>query len=225
MKYYQFNIADYRQDTQHLTPEEHYIYRTLLDECYLTELPLPTDIRVLMRKLRLTSDQKDTLLTILDEFFDLTDEGYSNDKVNRVLSKTYEKSEKARASVKVRWDRYERKRNSNDRNTNVERSKNEGNTTNTNTNTIRNTSITTSGARARARGNGKFKPPTPDEAQAYIDERGIDSFTGQTFCDFYEARGWELSNGKKMKDWQAAVRTWENRRKDQQPPKYGEGGI
>ena len=27
--------------------------------------------------------------------------------------------------------------------------------------------------------------------------------------DFQEARGWVLSNGKKMKDWKATIRTWE----------------
>ena len=58
----------------------------------------------------------------------------------------------------------------------------------------------------------KFTPPTYEEVKAYCDERknGIDP---QHFIDYYQARGWVLSNGKKMVDFKAAVRTWEQRNK------------
>ena len=51
-------------------------------------------------------------------------------------------------------------------------------------------------------------PPTVEMVKGYCESRhnGIDP---QYFCDFYETRGWKLSNGKKMVDWQASVRTWE----------------
>jgi uncharacterized protein YdaU (DUF1376 family) len=111
MHFYKFNIADYRKDTSGLQPEEHYIYRTLLDECYLTELPLNPDIRELMRDLRLTSDQKDALEYVLNKYFELTDKGYINNRVNVVLSSIYAKSESARQSAKIRWDKYERNAN------------------------------------------------------------------------------------------------------------------
>lgn len=57
----------------------------------------------------------------------------------------------------------------------------------------------------------RFTPPTVEEVQAYCTERknGIDP---QAFVDYYEARGWNIGKNK-MKDWKAAVRTWENRRK------------
>lgn len=59
-------------------------------------------------------------------------------------------------------------------------------------------------------GAARFRPPTADEVSAYCAERrnGID---GQAFVDFYAARGWSLSSGVAMKDWRAAVRTWEKR--------------
>lgn len=59
----------------------------------------------------------------------------------------------------------------------------------------------------------RFKKPTPEEVQAYCDERknGID---GEYFCSYYQAREWFLSKGNKMKDWKAAVRTWEGNRKE-----------
>jgi len=52
-----------------------------------------------------------------------------------------------------------------------------------------------------------FSPPSLDEVAAYCRERdnGIDP---QRFIDYYETRGWMLGKTK-MKDWKAAVRTWE----------------
>lgn len=49
----------------------------------------------------------------------------------------------------------------------------------------------------------------PEEVQAYCDERR-NGIQGQDFCDFYESKGWRIGTSP-MKDWQAAVRTWEKR--------------
>lgn len=82
--------------------------------------------------------------------------------------------------------------------------------TNTNTNTKTNTKTNTlpsiEGERENAR--ARFTPPTVEEVRAYCLDRnnGIDP---ETFVDYYTARGWELSKGRKLKDWKAAVRTWE----------------
>jgi hypothetical protein len=66
----------------------------------------------------------------------------------------------------------------------------------------------------------KFTPPTYEEVKAYCDERknGIDP---QHFIDYQESRGWVLSNGKKMVDWKATIRTWEQRDKKPEPKKIG----
>lgn len=57
-----------------------------------------------------------------------------------------------------------------------------------------------------------FVPPTVEEVRAYCDERknGIDP---QSFIDFYSAKGWMIGSNK-MKDWRAAVRNWETRRRN-----------
>ena len=65
-------------------------------------------------------------------------------------------------------------------------------------------------------GRKRFIIPTPEEVQAYCDERKND-ISGQQFCDFYSSKGWKIGK-EPMKDWKAAVRTWEMRRKDQSPP-------
>ena len=53
-----------------------------------------------------------------------------------------------------------------------------------------------------------FTPPTIEEVKAYCIERN-NNIDAEYFIDFQEARGWVLSNGKKMKDWKATIRTWE----------------
>lgn len=58
-----------------------------------------------------------------------------------------------------------------------------------------------------------FRPPTVEEVQTYCTERG-NSVNAEAFVDYYAARGWCLSNGVKVKDWRACVRTWENRDKE-----------
>ena len=57
-----------------------------------------------------------------------------------------------------------------------------------------------------------FVKPTVDEVSAYCKERnnGIDA---NDFVDFYESKGWMIGKNK-MKDWKAAVRTWERSRKN-----------
>ena len=64
-------------------------------------------------------------------------------------------------------------------------------------------------------GRKRFVIPTPEEVQAYCDERK-NGILGQQFCDFYSSKGWKIGK-EPMKDWKAAVRTWEMRRKDQLP--------
>jgi len=53
----------------------------------------------------------------------------------------------------------------------------------------------------------RFTPPTIAEVTEYCKERG-NQVDPQHFIDYYEARGWMLKKDK-MKDWKAAVRTWE----------------
>ena len=53
----------------------------------------------------------------------------------------------------------------------------------------------------------RFTPPTVDDVTAYCRERG-NEIDPQRFVDFYAAKGWKIGK-EAMKDWKAAVRTWE----------------
>lgn len=55
----------------------------------------------------------------------------------------------------------------------------------------------------------KFKKPTLEEVETYCKERN-NGINAQQFIDFYESKGWVVGKSP-MKDWQAAVRTWEKR--------------
>lgn len=64
----------------------------------------------------------------------------------------------------------------------------------------------------------RFAPPSLEEVAGYCFDRnnGVDP---QRFVDFYSSKGWKVGNSP-MKDWKAAVRTWERRedkRQDQKP--------
>lgn len=58
----------------------------------------------------------------------------------------------------------------------------------------------------------RFVPPSPDEVQRYCDERH-NGIVGSEFCDFYASKGWMIGKTR-MKDWKAAIRTWERKRQE-----------
>ena len=53
----------------------------------------------------------------------------------------------------------------------------------------------------------KFQKPTLEEITTYCKERN-NGVVAEKFFDFYESKGWKVGN-QPMKDWRAAVRTWE----------------
>lgn len=58
-----------------------------------------------------------------------------------------------------------------------------------------------------------FHPPTVEEVKAYCLERR-NKVDAVRFVDYYTANGWKVGKNP-MKDWRAAVRTWE---RDDRPP-------
>ena len=53
----------------------------------------------------------------------------------------------------------------------------------------------------------RFEKPTLSEIKAYCIERG-NKVDAQHFFDYYESNGWKVGKNS-MKNWQAAIRTWE----------------
>ena len=53
-----------------------------------------------------------------------------------------------------------------------------------------------------------FTPPTLEEVNAYILERGINNVSAKAFYDYYEAGDWYDAKGNKVKSWKQKLLTW-----------------
>ena len=61
----------------------------------------------------------------------------------------------------------------------------------------------------------RFLKPTIQQLQDFISEKKY-SVNTETFFNYYEANGWKVGKNS-MKDWKAAIRTWQSKEKPQQP--------
>lgn len=102
MHYYQFNIGDYHTHTTHLSDLEDLAFRRMLDWSYLHEKPLPLDVEEIGRLIRMRT-HCDCITNVLREYFEVSDEGYSNLRVIDEVHRVGTKSEKASASARARW--------------------------------------------------------------------------------------------------------------------------
>ncbi len=74
-------------------------------------------------------------------------------------------------------------------------------------------SITETKALTKARTKSRavaHSPPSVDDVRTYCESRG-NAVDPEQFIDHYTANGWKQSNGNSIRDWKAAVRTWERR--------------
>lgn len=69
-----------------------------------------------------------------------------------------------------------------------------------------------------------FAKPSVSELQAYIDQIGSTVDAGK-FRDYYDSVGWTIGKGKPMKDWRAAVRTWEAKAQSEKPKRKDPMGF
>lgn len=57
----------------------------------------------------------------------------------------------------------------------------------------------------------RFSPPSVEQVKEFICSKGY-SVDADHFVNYYQSQGWHVGKNK-MKDWQAAVRTWERKNK------------
>jgi len=103
MHYFNFHIGDYKSHTHHLTPIEDLAYRRLLDHYYLHEEPIKQ--REIARQIGLREHEQE-VLSILEEFFVSTEDGYINHRADKEIEEYHGKKEQAsragRASAQQR---------------------------------------------------------------------------------------------------------------------------
>ena len=78
-----------------------------------------------------------------------------------------------------------------------------------------NTSINNTSNKKEIYKEKRFKKPTLEEVKEYCLERN-NNVDAQRFIDFYESKDWMIGKNK-MKDWKAAIRTWEKNSKADTP--------
>lgn len=70
--------------------------------------------------------------------------------------------------------------------------------------------------------SARFIPPSIEDIKIYCKERN-NEIQAEQFFDFYESKNWMIGKNK-MKNWKAAIRTWERNRPKSEPqnePKFG----
>jgi uncharacterized protein YdaU (DUF1376 family) len=103
MNYYPFHLGDYAAHTAHLEPMEDLAYRRLIDQYYLREGPLPADIQVTAKLVRMRSMVAD-VESVLKEFFTLTAAGWMHNRCEAEIAEMQERQQIAKDKSNKRWD-------------------------------------------------------------------------------------------------------------------------
>ncbi|QWD67089.1 YdaU family protein [Polynucleobacter sp. MWH-Aus1W21] len=107
MNYYEHHIGDYAEATAHLTFIEDATYSRLIRKYYATEKPLPMDVKLVQRLINARSkEEKNAVVSVLNEFFTLTDEGWRQERCDHEIARFKDKQLKARRSAEGRWQSY-----------------------------------------------------------------------------------------------------------------------
>ena len=131
------------------------------------------------------------------------DTGIQESKVERILEcfETEQQIEqqtftKYRIISILNWDKYQNGEHQNEQQMNNKRTTSEQQV-NTNKNDKNDKNVK----------NKYFVPPTFEEVLAYCQERGND-VNPEKWLSYYQSNGWKVGKNP-MKNWQAAIRTWE----------------
>ena len=212
MHYYQFNIGDYASHTSRLKPIEDLAYRRMLDLYYLNEQPLNLCLSDVAREIGLT-DYLDEVTYVLNKFFIQTEFGFAQKRIDLEIKK-YKLNHKSKikagkASAKARQVKASSGESTVEQVLNTSATNDELNINhkplNTNQEPLTNNqelSVKDTGTKAK-----RFVPPTLDQIRSYCNER-LNNVDANKFIDHYTSNGW-LVGKNKMKDWKAAIRTWE----------------
>lgn len=100
MRYYQFHIGDYASHTRHLNHTEDLAYRRLLDFYYLHEQPIKQ--REIARQIGMR-DCEQEVLSVLEEFFVSTNDGYINPRADREIEAYKAMKDAGKRGAEKRW--------------------------------------------------------------------------------------------------------------------------
>ena len=104
MIFFQFHIGDWESKTRLLSPVEKGVYLDLLTFYYTTEGPI---IRANYERITrvYSEEEKSAADYVLSTFFEEKDGAYYNKRCDEEIAAWQEKSQKAKKSIKTRWER------------------------------------------------------------------------------------------------------------------------
>lgn len=102
MHYYSFHIGDYMSHTRHLSLMEDLAFRRLLDFYYLHEQPIKQ--RDIARQIGMREHEQD-VLTVLNEFFVSTEDGFVNPRADKEIANFKAMSEGGKRGAAKRWSK------------------------------------------------------------------------------------------------------------------------
>lgn len=136
--------------------------------------------------------------------FDNNGETFWSNSVNKRLGKRQQISERRKKAALTRWQSTTNQQTQCNPDTNamqVDAKENK-----------RKENISISNDIEREKPQKRFVPPTLEEVQAYIVEKGY-CVDAESFIAFYQSKNWYVGKNK-MKDWKAAILTWEKRERE-----------
>lgn len=100
MYWYPFNIADYKSSTAHLSNDEDLAFRRLLDMYYDTELPIPLDSAWLARRIRVSIQAVES---VLSDMFERREDGFHHKRCDDEIVKYQAFAESGKRGAAIRW--------------------------------------------------------------------------------------------------------------------------
>lgn len=114
MHYVKLHLGDWALGTKGLSLLERGVYLEMLSICYAEETGLPDDLKKICKMIGAhTASEKNAVKEILSKFFQVANGLWINQRVEKELSTYKDKSSKAAASAKERWDKTHQKTDAN----------------------------------------------------------------------------------------------------------------
>lgn len=208
MNYFPWHIGDYVTHAGHLNPVEDAAYRRLIDLYMLSEAPLPLDVELLARKIRMREYESE-VRDVLNEFFTRTDSEWTHSRCDREIEAFRRASDNASRAGKA--SALSRKataveRALNDRSTTVQPTKSqEPRAKNQEKEKEREGATDAADAAPRSRATA-IPADFPTNAElAWCGTERPELSAGTVAVAF---RDYHLAHGSTMKSWPAAWRTW-----------------
>ncbi len=111
MNFYKHHIGDYAQATAHLSFVEDAAYSRMIRKYYAEERPLPADVKAVQRLVGArTREEKQAVSDVLEEFFELREDGWHNKRCDSELAENQSLDEDREARAANERERQRRHR-------------------------------------------------------------------------------------------------------------------